>query len=135
MTHISSPRAQTRGAAPSRALFDTPLLGDRSHLTTSLAARRASVAELEAAWVAAAEADIVRHLGGNVRIDDRSTWDNATWLRYLAAAEQQEPAFKPRIKRLLTEIGNLEKLLAMPAIATSAPDPLAGGSACRQCKL
>ena len=122
MAHIPTHRARSRGApvTSTRPLCETPLLGDRSRLTAALAARRASVAELEAAWVAAAETDIVRHLGGGVRIDDRSTWDNATWMRYLTAAEQQEPAFKPRINRLLTEISNLEKLLAMPPQQTPA---------------
>ena len=47
-------------------------------------------------------------------MDDRATWDTATWNRYLAAAETCEPVFKPRIRRLLVEIENLEKLLVMP---------------------
>jgi hypothetical protein len=122
MAHIS----RCRGASPAapgaspRSLSTTPLLGDRSRLTAALATKRAAVAELEAAWVAAAEAAIIRHIGGSVRIDDRATWDKATWLRYLAAAEQQEPEFKPRLKRLLTEIDSLEKLLSMPPEHTQA---------------
>ena len=66
------------------------------------------------AWVTAAEADAVRNTIRDVRIDDRGTWDKATWSRYLAAASVHELDFKPRIRRLLREIDSLEKLLAMP---------------------
>lgn len=90
------------------------LLGDRTSLTTSLATKRAAVASLEAAWVAAAEADAARTNTRNVRMDDRSTWDRATWDRYLTAASTHEPDYKPLIKRLLREIDNLDALLAMP---------------------
>ena len=90
------------------------MLGNGTSLTASLAAKRAAVASLEAAWVAAAEADAARTNTRNVRMDDRSTWDRATWDRYLTAASNHEPDYKPRIKRLLREIDNLEALLAMP---------------------
>ena len=92
-----------------------PLLGNRQRLRDTLAAKRAAVAALEAAWVAAAEADAARGISRGVRVDDRSTWDKTTWSRYLAAASAHEPDFKPRIMRLLREIENLEKLLGMPA--------------------
>lgn len=46
-------------------------------------------------------------------MDDRSTWDKATWSRYLAAAAH-EPDFKPQIMRFLRKINSIETLLAMP---------------------
>ena len=114
MTHLQAPsavqRASLPAAQPSRPF--PALLGNRTSLTTSVAAKRAAVASLEAAWVA--EADAARTNTRNVRMDDRSTWDRATWDRYLTAASTHEPEYKPRIKRLLREIDNLEALLAMP---------------------
>jgi hypothetical protein len=90
------------------------LLGNRAALRDAIAAKRAQMACLEAAWVVAAETDIARHLGHAICIDDRGTWDKPTWSRYLAAAEAHEPAFKPRIRRLLDEIASIERLLEAP---------------------
>jgi hypothetical protein len=97
-----------------------PLSGNRTALREAVTAKRAQMAAIEAAWVAAAEIDMARHLGHGVRADDRSTWDRATWSRYLAAAEAHEPDFKPRIRRLLTEIESLERLLASPEPGSNA---------------
>ena len=66
------------------------------------------------AWVTAAEADAVRNTSRDVPIDDRGTWDQAAWSRYLAPASVHELDFKPPIRRLLREIDSLEKQLAMP---------------------
>jgi len=116
MTHLPRGGGQTLAPPPvNRAPTPTPpLLGNRQRLRDALAAKRAGVTALEAAWVAAAEADAARATSRDVRIDDRGTWDKATWARYLAAAAAHEPDFKPRIMRLLREIDSLEKLLAMP---------------------
>jgi hypothetical protein len=65
--------------------------------------------------VAAAEADAAVGRTRAVRMDDRETWDPVTWDRYLAAASMHEPDYMPRIKRLLSEITNIEKLLALPS--------------------
>ena len=114
MTHLS-PTAVRRAPSPA-SLTARPLpalLGDRSRLREALAAKRAQVVSLEAAWVAASEADAARAGNRNVRMDDRSTWDKATWDRNLTAAATHEPDFKPRIMRLLREIDSLEALLAM----------------------
>ena len=116
MTHMS-PAATMRRSLPPVSLTTpafTALLGDRSRLRSALLDKRSSIARLETAWVAAAEADAAAGRGGNVRMDDRETWDRSTWDRYLAAASKHEPNFMPRIKRLLTEITNIEKLLALP---------------------
>ena len=93
----------------------SPLLGDRLPLRGALATKRAALAALEAAWVTAAEADAVRNSSRDVRMDDRGTWDKATWSRYLAAASAHEPDFKPRIGRQLREIDSLEKLRVVPS--------------------
>lgn len=118
MTHLQAPSAVQHASLPaSQPSHAFPaLLGNRTSLTTSLSAKRAAVASLEAAWVAAAEAeaDAARTNTRNVRMDDRSTWDRATWDRYLTAASTHEPDYKPRIKRLLRKIDNLEALLAIP---------------------
>ena len=115
MTH-SSPAAALR-RAPQRASLNSPslpaLLGDRSRLRQALADRHAAIAAIEVTWVAASEADAAQHASRDVRMDDRSTWDHATWDRYLVAASKHEPDYKPRIMRLLREAESLERLLAM----------------------
>lgn len=103
--------------APASRSCLPPLLGSLAHLSKALADKRALVARLEAEWVAAAEAVVARHLPKHVRIDDRGTWDGAIYGRYMLEAERVEPAFKPRIKRLLGEIDALERL-TMPTPTT-----------------
>jgi hypothetical protein len=117
MTHLSPTATMRRALPPASAASPsfTALLGDRSHLRSALLAKRATVARLETAWVAAAEADAAVGRTRAVRMDDRETWDRATWDRYLAAASKHEPDYMPRIKRLLGEITNIEKLLALPS--------------------
>ena len=116
MTHMS-PAATMRRSLPPVSLTApafTALLGDRSRLRAAQLDKRTAIARLETAWVAAAEADAAAGRGGSVRMDDRETWDRGTWDRYLAAASRHEPDFMPRIKRLLGEIDNIDKLLALP---------------------
>ncbi len=117
MAHLSPAAAVCTPPAshPSRSL--PALFGHRSRLREALATKRAEMAGLEAAWVAASEADAAPAKNQSFRMDDRSTWDRATWDRYLAAAATYEPDYKPRIMRLLREIDSLEKLLAMPSAA------------------
>ncbi len=117
MTHLS-PAAAARRAPPPASLPSHPLpalLGDRTRLREAALAKRALVAGLEVAWVAASEADAARGGSRDVRMDDRGTWDKATWHRYLTAAAAHEPDYKPRIMRLLREIDSIEILLAMPS--------------------
>jgi hypothetical protein len=116
MTHMS-PAATMRRSLPPVSLTApafTALLGDRSRLRAAQLDKRTAIARLETAWVAAAEADAATGRGGSVRMDNRETWDRGTWDRYLAAASRHEPDFMPRIKRLLGEIDNIDKLLALP---------------------
>lgn len=101
----TAPRMVTRASLP-------PLSGNLAQLRAALADKRLMVSRLEAGWVAAAEAAIARHLPKHVRLDDRGTWDGPTYRRYLAQAEKIEPEFKPRIRRLLSEIDSLERLLS-----------------------
>jgi hypothetical protein len=116
MTHLSPAATMQRPLPPaSAALAFTALLGDRSRLNTALLNKRATIARLEAEWVAAAEADAAAGHARTVRMDDRETWDAATWNRYLTAASKHEPDYMPRIRRLLTEIENIEKLMTLPS--------------------
>ena len=116
MTHLS-PAATMRRVLPpaSAALAFTALLGDRSRLNAALLNKRAAIAQLEAEWVTAAENDAAAGHARTVRMDDRETWDRATWDRYLTAASKHEPDYMPRIRRLLTEIDNIEKLMTLPS--------------------
>jgi hypothetical protein len=117
MTHLS-PAATIRRALPltsaASPTFEA-LLGDRSRLRSALLDKRATIARLETAWVAAAETDAAIGRARAVRMDDRETWDRATWDRYLTAASRHEADYMPRIRRLLGEIANIEKLLALPS--------------------
>jgi hypothetical protein len=112
-----SPAATMRRALPPASTTSpsfTALLGDRGRLRSALLDKRATIAWLETAWVAAAETDAAIGRARTVRMDNRETWDRATWDRYLAAASRHEPDYMPRIRRLLGEIDNIEKLLALP---------------------
>ena len=112
-----SPAATMQRALPpaSAALAFTALLGDRSLLNAALLDKRAALARLEAEWIAAAEADAAAGHARTVCMDDRETWDAATWNRYLTAASKHELDYMPRIRRLLTEIDNIEKLMTLPS--------------------
>ena len=119
MTHLfpaDAARAAPQSISPARSP-DPVLLGNRAPLRNAIAAKRTHIAQLEAAWVAAAEAELAQHPRHGIRIDDRATWDREIWTRYLAAAEACEPEFKPRIRRLLDEIAATERLLAAPVAA------------------
>ena len=116
MTHLS-PAAARRHAPPAASVASpsfAALLGDRSRLRSALLTKRTAITQIETAWVVAAEADAAVGCGRAVRMDDRATWDRATWDRYLAAASKHEHDYMPRIRRLLGEITNIEKLLALP---------------------
>ena len=84
-------------------------------MRAALLDKRATIARLETAWVAAAEADATAGRARAIRMDNRETWDRATRVRYLAAASKHEPDYMSRIKRLLSEIASIEKLLALPS--------------------
>lgn len=121
MTQIL-PAAAIRRASPPASTASpsfTALLGDRSRLRSALLVKRTAIARLETAWVAAAEADAAVGRNRAVHMDNRETWDRATWDRYLTAASKHEPDYMPRIKRLLGEIDNIEKLLALPSGQTA----------------
>jgi hypothetical protein len=91
---------------------DHPL--DLARLRQSVAARRRRLLDLEVAMVAACEADAAQGRAHGVRMHDRETWDGATWTRYLDAAARHEPEFGPPLRRLLQEIEQLERLMALP---------------------
>ena len=92
---------------------------DSKGLRASIARRRDFLLNLELEMVAACEAAAARDRADGVRMDDRETWDRATWTRYLAAAARLEPEFGPPMRRLLREIDQLERVLAL-AVAMEA---------------
>ena len=116
MTHLSPAAVMRRALPPASAASPTftALLGDRSRLRSALLDKHATIARLETAWVAVAEADAAIGRARAVRMDDRETWDRATWDRYLTAASRHETDYMPRIRRLLSEIAIIERLLALP---------------------
>ena len=87
----------------------------------AITARRALIARIESAWVSACEREARRNLAPGILLDDRETWDKATWNRYLTAAAKTEARFLPRMRRLYNEIARLERMLALPATTETAP--------------
>jgi hypothetical protein len=115
MAHLNPGGASTSpfsDRASSMRPVDHPL--DLARLRHSVAARRRRLLDLEVAMVAACEADAAHARAHGVRMDDRETWDRATWTRYLDAAARHEPEFGPPMRRLLQEIDQLERLMALP---------------------
>ena len=122
MTHVTPGGAGT--AAPSAFVSlpptslrppasVTPRL-DREQIRDRIAQRRARLAKLEGALVAACEAAAARHRTSAVRVEERASWDRAMWQRYLDAATVLEPDYGPRMRDLLRDIDRLERLLALP---------------------
>lgn len=125
MTHLASGDAGA-AALPTRLSTSHPTPPasgqvhphlDRDCLRAGIARRRQTLADLEAAMVAACEQAAARGAAGFVRIDDRATWDRAMWQRYLDAAARLEPDFGPRMRRLLLEIDQLTRLIELPIAA------------------
>jgi hypothetical protein len=83
---------------------------DPSHIRSTITARRAEIASLEADWAAASERAAARSLGGVARLGGRETWDRATWGRYLSAAAGAQELYLPRLRRLYSEVERLERL-------------------------
>ena len=125
MTHLNpSGAAHVRPATISTQLTTarpagaaTPLRLDRDRLTGGVLARRRRLAAVEADMVAACERAAVHGATREVLIDDRETWDHATWNRYLAAAARLEPDYGPHLRRLYHEIDQLSRLIELPLAA------------------
>lgn len=99
-----------------------PLTLRREVLGRKIALRRARLAGLETAMIAACEAAALGvHRPARAACDrecwDRERWDRATWHRYLAAAMRLEAEYGPRMRRLRLEIGQLERLMTLPVAA------------------
>jgi hypothetical protein len=125
MTHLTPGGA---GTAARPALFSTAQSGllapqttrgrlDRAGLCAGIARRRQTFADLETGLVIACEQAAARGAAHAVRIDDRATWDRATWQRYLDAATRLEPDYGPPMRRLLQEIDQLTRLIDLPIAA------------------
>ncbi len=106
MLSAPQPRSPAPGTLPRRL--------DRGLIQSGIASRRQRFEELEAALVTICETAALRGAARGVRIDDRETWDQPTWHRYLAVAKRLEPDFMPETRRLLSDIGRLERLLTLP---------------------
>ncbi len=119
MTHHSPVKAVITASHTTSRPQLPPLIGNLAQLRSALTDKRILIARIEAAWVATAETAITKHLPKHVRIGDRATWDGETYKRYMAEAERIEPKFKPRLRRLLAEIDNLERLLSPAPLRTT----------------
>ena len=115
MTHLSRVGLAPATAPPPHD-FPKPRL-DRGGLRAGIDQRRLTLADLEAALATACETAAARGAARTVRIDQRETWDHATWQRYLDAATRLEPEYGPRMRRLFAEIDQLERLIALPSAA------------------
>jgi hypothetical protein len=83
-------------------------------LTPHIARRRAVLAALEAAMIAACETAAMTTRSVADGPLDCERWDRATWHRYLAAAMRLETVYGPRMHRLRQEIGQFERLMTLP---------------------
>ena len=90
---------------------------DRQGLRSGIARRQRALAEVETAMVAACEQAAARGAARTVRIEDRETWDRATWRCYLDTAVRLEPEYGPRLRRLYQEIDQITRLMALPLAA------------------
>jgi hypothetical protein len=89
----------------------------RQVLDQQIARRRARLVALEAEMIAACEAAAMGAHPGTGATAARERWDRTTWRRYLAAAMRLEATYGPPVRRLRQEIGQLERLMALPIAA------------------
>ncbi|MBV9653950.1 MAG: hypothetical protein JOZ42_05250 [Acetobacteraceae bacterium] len=112
------PRCRVHAGRPPNPPVMTHKRGlDRGGLPAGVAARRDELATLEMALVAECERAAIRHPDSAIRLYDRATWDQSMWQRCLAAAAQFEPAYAPRMRQLVQQIEQLERLIAVPVVA------------------
>jgi hypothetical protein len=115
MTHMSPRLADQAPRLPlTLSLRAAPIGLDPGHIPSAAAAKRAEIASLEADWAADSERAAARSLGGIGRLGERETWDRATWNRYLAAAQESQHLYLPRLRRLYAEVERLEQLQNNP---------------------
>ena len=126
MTHLTPAAPSTAAILPT--MLSVPAMDlarpapgsrhlDRGALQSGIAARQRTLAGVESAMVAACEQAAARGAPRAVRIEDRESWDRATWQRYLDAATRLEPEYGPRLRRLYHEIDQLSRLVALPLAA------------------
>jgi len=118
MTHLK-PRGSSVANLPAKSCAHPPRLDLRS-LHAAIAERRRKLLDLELAMVAKCEAQAARGRASTVQMHDRETWDRSTWDRYLAAAAALEGQYGPPMRRLLREIDQLERILALPVTSDTA---------------
>jgi len=118
MTHLK-PGGSSVANLPATGCAHPPRLDLRS-LHAAIAERRRKLLDLELAMVAKCEAQAARGRASTVQMHDRETWDRSTWDRYLAAAAALEGQYGPPMRRLLREIDQLERVLALPITSDTA---------------
>ena len=74
-----------------------------------LAARRAELATLDINAITACERAAGQGRRGRLPPPDPARWDRSTWHRYLTEARAQEYLLAARRRRLLAEIGEMER--------------------------
>ena len=114
---VSRPDLRSPSTPPSPGPPRRQLLLDRDSLHRAVRARQRALAETETEMVAACEQIAAHGAARTVRMDDRATWDRATWQRYLDAAARLEPDYGPRLRQLHQEIARLDRLIALPLAA------------------
>lgn len=97
---------RTHGHLPAPA---QPTLS-RAALRAGIDRHRETLAGLEAALAADCEAAAARGRSRHVDMQDRETWDQVTWDRYIDAAKRFEPDYGPRMRKLLNDIDRLTRL-------------------------
>ena len=123
MTHLSAGGAGTTAPPAMINRPHRPFEGhhlDLDRLRQGIAGRRQRMLDLEVALVAACETAAARGRSNGVYMDDRETWDRATWSRYLAAAARLEPDYGPKMRKLLQEIDQLSRLTELPVAMEQA---------------
>jgi hypothetical protein len=93
---------------------------DLQSLRAGIDERRRKLLDLELAMVAKCEAQAARGRASTVQMRGRETWDRPTWNRYIAAAAALEGQYGPPMRRLLREIDQLERVLALPITSDTA---------------
>jgi hypothetical protein len=103
--------------SPDGSVLSRPPRLSREALRFQIARRHAALAELETEMVAACEAAAGGAPSKVRATSGRECRDRMTWHRYLAAAMRLEATYGPPMSRLRLEIGQLERLMALPIAA------------------
>ena len=119
MTHVTPGGSGVAGLPAISHAHPSHRLDGRG-LRAGIAERRRKLFDLELAMVAQCEAQAARGHAPEVRIHDRETWDRAPGPAISLPRPRWNTSAGPSMRRLLREIGQLERLLALPDLASEA---------------